>query len=159
MMRKPDRYDIIIIVLVVILAVFLILRSFFSRREPSPPLPVDNTATEWTGVKEIPKEEAAVRQIAIPGIRAMHFKANETMQETNIYNPKENECLIRFHLFCDGTEIWRSGYCSPGNGYYVIEIDSPLTDGIHQGNLVYECARPDGTKLNGANVAFDIVVE
>ena len=116
----------------------------------------DGASEQWTGYRET-ESINSVGRIAIPGIDIIVFNANETCQKVNIYNPEENACLIRFTLLIDGYIYWQSGFCSPGNGYYDIELIRPIEAGTYHATLMHECQRPDGTVLNSASMNITIV--
>lgn len=119
----------------------------------------DSNASDWNGEQELDKRKTEVRQIAIPGIDSLFFKADQKEQKVNFYNPKSNECLMVFVLYVDDHEMWRSGYCKPDSGYYTIELNEPLKEGEYDASLMHECYREDGAALNSANVKFKLYVQ
>ena len=66
---------------------------------------IDETATKWTGRKEIEMDSTELGSIAISGQTELVFKAGELLQKVNIYNPVENNCNIVFTLTVDGETI------------------------------------------------------
>ena len=117
----------------------------------------DSNSVEWTG-KQYSEAEESTKNIAIPGQSKMLFKAGETAQKVNIYNPEENDCYMIFTLQIDDETIWKSGECLPGYGYYDIDLDYPLKAGTYNASLIHECFRGD-TKLNSAKMEVEIVVK
>ena len=96
--------------------------------------------------------------IAIPGIKEIIFTAGDRKQKVNFYNPKENDCYFQMNLYAEDKLIWKSGYVSPGNGYYNIELNRTFSTGTLQGFLLIKCYKQDGTELNSAKVKFQITV-
>lgn len=128
-------------------------------RDNANPLPVDPLSTLWGG-----NRRTAMRQqnksISIPGFDSLTFRAGTTSQSVNFCNPEVNgDRLFKFSLFVEDSEIWESGYCEAGHGYYDIEIDRALTAGEYPAALKVRCFKPDGEELNGAKINFTLFVE
>jgi len=121
-------------------------------------MPIDDNATAWNGAQEIDRGKAETRYTAIPCTENLYFLAGKTEQKVNIYNPDSNSCLIIFTLSLDGKVLWKSGYCSPGNGYYEIELERPMDVGEYDGTLAYDCFSGDGRQLNSALMDVHIIV-
>ena len=115
----------------------------------------DEASVKWQGSQQIEGVKKEQAGIVIPGIEKMVFKSGETKQKVNLYNPEENNCSIRFTLFINGKQMWQSGKCEPGYGYYEIELQELLKAGTYDGMLLHECFRGE-TKLNAANM--DVIV-
>ena len=98
-------------------------------------------------------------QIEIPGFETLVFAKNQKSQKVNFYNPEKNNCLFKMSLFVEDIEYWESGYVSPGKGYYNIELTDKLESGRYDAYLLYNCYKEDGTKLNGAEVQFELIVQ
>ena len=157
-MKKKSK-KILLILLVIVLAVSVGAILLFQKNKPKQQLQPDSNASDWNGEHELDKRKTEVRQIAIPGIDSLFFKADQKEQKVNFYNPKSNECLMVFVLYVDDREMWRSGYCKPDSGYYTIELNEPLKEGEYDANLMHECYREDGAVLNSANVKFKLYVQ
>lgn len=158
-MKKRKSISTILIVLAILMLCVISVIIFLHRSSPPPNLEPDSNAQAWEGKQDLDMPKPDVKQIAIPGIESLVFIENQTKQNVNFFNPEENDCLIVFSLHIENREIWRSGYCEPGKGYYSIEIDKPLENGKYNASLLYECFKKDGTPLNSANVQFDLYVQ
>lgn len=157
------RKNIIIIVLSFLLFCCLILLLFkccsgTENDNSAIGLKPDDNAVKWNGEQQLEKEKTDKKEIAIPGYNSLVFIENQTAQKVNFYNPQSNNCLFVFQLYINGSLLWESGYCPPGNGYYSIELKEPLQKGDYSGNLKIQCYRATGEQLNGANIAFDLKV-
>lgn len=118
----------------------------------------DDTAQEWQGDQPLYNPQDKAKMIDIPGITSLVFKPDEKNQKVNLYNPETNDCLFRFNLIVDDKQYWQSGFCAPGHGYYDIELDETIPGGTYTAYMLVECFKEDGTKLNGANVEFQLEV-
>ena len=110
-----------------------------------------------TDIKET--KEGYELVIDVPGFKTLVFRANQTSQKVNFYNPEENECLFKLKLYANDKQLWESGYIQPSDGYYDIEISDPLDVGEYDGKLIYQCYKDDGTQLNSAVVTFKLIVK
>ena len=149
-----------IIILLLIVGILLscvstavILTHRFRTASPTP----GTDGTPWHGKQAI-ERQTEVKQIAIPGIDKLYFVANQTEQQVNIYNPDTNDCEIKFTLSIDGETLWQSAECSPGYGFYQIDLSKPLVAGKYKGTLLHECTRK-GKQLNSARMNLEIIVE
>jgi len=125
-------------------------------KQPSSPSD-ESDGEAWHGKQAI-EHQTEVKQIAIPGIDKLYFVANQTEQQVNIYNPESNDCEIKFTLEVDGETLWQSAECSPGYGFYTINLSKPLVAGTYKGTLLHECSR-NCKELNSARMNIDIIVE
>lgn len=128
-------------------------------RDTANPLPVDPLSTIWGGNRRtVTRQES--KSISIPGFDSLTFRAGTTSQSVNFRNPEVNgDRLFQFTLFVEDSQIWESGYCQAGHGYYDIEIDHALTAGEYPAALKVRCFKPDGEELNGARINFTLYVE
>lgn len=156
------------IILIVLIILLLLICSvcvwFLTHRQPNQPdsgnsIEADSNADEWNGEQDLNQRKQETRNIAIPGIQSLVFDVNKTNQKVNFYNPEENECLIQFTLVVDEKELWQSGYCEPGKGYYNIDLSEPLEAGTYKAYLHYGCYRQNGDALNSANMEFPLYVQ
>lgn len=156
MKRKHLLILLLLLLLIGSAAIFL----YYHQQPDNKPdnLITDESADNWQGDQELYKPQSEVPMIKIPGITSLVFAPDTTSQKVNFYNPEENDCLFRMTLNVDGKEYWQSGYCAPGKGYYDIELTEPLETGTYSAYLLVECFKEDGTRLNGANVEFDLQV-
>lgn len=118
---------------------------------------IASDGTPWQG-KQVIEHQAEVKQIAIPGIDKMYFKANKKAQKVNIYNPESNDCTMTFGLFIGDDILWYSEKCYPGYGFYDIKLMRCLEPGTYKARLLHMCER-DGIQLNSANLNVEIIVE
>ena len=90
----------------------------------------------------------------------VYFKAEETKQTINLYNPARNSCCFQISLLLeDGTELYQSDLIAPGKGVYEIALRKPLPEGTFDGCVLrYACFTMDEehTPLNGAEFTFTI---
>lgn len=156
MKRKHILILLLLLLLIGSAAIFL----YYHQQPDNKPdnLIYDESADNWQGDQELYKPQSEVPMIKIPGITSLVFAPDTTSQKVNFYNPEENDCLFRMTLNVDGKQYWQSGYCAPGKGYYDIELTEPLETGTYSAYLLVECFKEDGTRLNGANVEFDLQV-
>lgn len=156
MKRKHILILLLLLLLIGSAAIFL----YYHQQPDNKPdnLITDESADNWQGDQELYKPQSEVPMITIPGITSLVFAPDTVNQKVNFYNPEENDCLFRMTLNIDGKEYWQSGYCAPGKGYYDIELTEPIEAGTYSAYLLVECFKEDGTRLNGANVEFDLQV-
>lgn len=156
MKRKHILILLLLLLLIGSAAIFL----YYHQQPDNKPdnLITDESADNWQGDQELYKPQSDVPMITIPGITSLVFAPDTVNQKVNFYNPEENDCLFRMTLNVDGKEYWQSGYCAPGKGYYDIELTEPIEAGTYSAYLLVECFKEDGTRLNGANVEFDLQV-
>lgn len=156
MKRKHILILLLLLLLIGSAAIFL----YYHQQPDNKPdnLITDESADNWQGDQELYKPQSEVPMITIPGITSLVFAPDTVNQKVNFYNPEENDCLFRMTLNVDGKEYWQSGYCAPGKGYYDIELTEPIEAGTYSAYLLVECFKEDGTRLNGANVEFDLQV-
>ena len=117
----------------------------------------ESDGEKWQGKQAI-EHQAEVKHIEIPGIDRMYFKAGETTQKVNIYNPESNDCTISYKLIMKGKVIWKSEKCYPGYGFYEIKLTHSLEAGTYNAHLLHVCER-DGQQLNSANMNVEIIVD
>ena len=119
----------------------------------------DEFAEEWNGQQELPQGDKSV-DVEVPGFARLVFTSGVKEQKVIFFNPEENEnFLFRFTLFVDEKELWKSGYCKPGHGYYNIELFEELPTGEYKGVLLTEIFTPDGKALNSAQIEHLLIVE
>ena len=127
-------------------------------KEDKPLLPIDELAKKWKGNQDL-SSSGENKEIDVPGFKTLVFKANQTSQKVNFYNPSENDCLFKLTLYADDKQLWESGYIQPNDGYYDIEINNSLDVGEYTGKLLYQCYKDDGTQLNSAVATFKMIVK
>ena len=156
------KYIIIISAIVCVLLLlsgFLIFRSCDKDEPNTPSLPQDSNAVDWNGQQQLPGASGQAGKICIPGFDSLVFLAGQTKQKVNFYNPAANkDRLFLMTLFIEDSVYWKSGYCPSGSGYYDIELSEPLLEGEYSGYLKIQVFKTDGTEVNGAKVAFNLLV-
>ena len=157
--EKQFLKQIIILLLIVGLLLSCVTTAVIlvHRFRTASPAPGASDGTQWHGKQAI-EHQIEVKQIAIPGIDKLYFVANQTEQQVNIYNPDTNDCEIKFTLEVDGETLWQSAECSPGYGFYTINLSKPLAAGTYKGTLLHECSR-NCKELNSARMNLEIIVE
>jgi len=157
--EKQFLKQIIILLLIVGLILSCVTTAVIltHRFRTASPAPGTSDGTPWHGKQAI-EHQTEVKQIAIPGIDKLYFKADQTEQQVNLYNPDANDCSICFTLSIGEDLLWKSGKCQPGYGFYEIELNHPLETGTYKGTLLHECER-DGQALNSAKMNLEIIVE
>lgn len=160
-MNKKKRFIYILIIFVHLLCLILLLLKCCHNpgTEHPPNLTPDNDAVSWQGEQPLQNTKTDKKKLQYPVLLPLFFSANKTAQKVNFFNPESNNCLFLFQLIIDGSILWESGYCPPGNGYYNIELKEPLQNGEYKGLLRIQCFRETGEQLNGASVKFDLLVQ
>lgn len=160
-MKKKKRFF-LLLMLFVLLACATAYFFFGRFREEVPHFVTpDELAEKWKGDQELPQGGESV-DVEIPGFAKLVFTADQTEQKVNFYNPEsnaENEFLLQFTLFADDKQIWQSGYCEPGRGYYDISLDKTLSKGEYEGILLAQVFTKEGKALNAAQIEHKIIVE
>ena len=91
--KRKKSFLIIICFLLLLLLAFIF---FFGRQGKidNPLLPIDELAEKWKGNQDLPSG-GENQEIDVPGFKTLVFRANQTSQKVNFYNPVENECLFK----------------------------------------------------------------
>lgn len=160
MKNKKMRYLLLVLLMLIMLLILLLSRCSDSEVIDNLLL-IDELTEEWNGKQNLPGEKGSNEQIEIPGFSSLCFEAGETKQLVNFYNPESNkDILFLMTLFVEESEVWKAnGLCSPGRGYYEINLNEPLDEGKYEAYLLIGCYRDDGTQLNGAKVDFTLTVQ
>lgn len=153
---KKKKKLVLITLLIFFMAIIIFLTS---HPKNNPLLPTDGNAVSWHGKQDLKQKTTQENKIAIPGFSSLVFNAGTLEQKVNFFNPEQNTCLFKMNLYVNDTLFWESGYVAPGNGYYDIELLDTLTAGEYNGSLLLQCFKEDGSKLNSANVEFNLTVE
>ena len=156
-MKKKKCFLIILCIAILLLIAFIFL-SGRQGKEDKPLLPIDELAEKWKGNQDLPSS-GENKEIDVPGFKTLVFKAKQTSQKVNFYNPSENDCLFKLTLYADDKQLWESRYIQPNDGYYDIEINNSLDVGEYTGKLLYQCYKDDGIQLNSAVVTFKMIVK
>lgn len=114
----------------------------------------------WDGNNITVSRDVDKKYIAIPCFADLSFRANQTAQRVNIYNPEENECIMDFSIvLSDGAVIWETDNTLPGYGFHDIELTKPLSSGVYEARLITRCFTMDNkSELNGSSFKFKIKV-
>lgn len=146
------------IVISAILIIILTVVIINNMNRDNVDIVTDEDSVKWDGYKPTEQPRNKAGYISIPGINKLVFKASETIQDMNIYNPGTNDADIVFSLTIGDEEIWKSGRCKPGDGYYMVSIMKPLDEGRYGAKMHYDCYR-GLAKLNGAVVDVELIVQ
>lgn len=123
--------------------------------------PYVSSGIKWDGNNITVNRDKNEKYIAIPCFTDLTFRANQTAQKVNIYNPEENECIMDFSIvLSDETVIWESDNTLPGYGFHDIELSKPLSSGVYEARLITRCFTMDKkSELNGSLFRFKINVK
>ena len=120
----------------------------------------DPNAEEWHGNQELDRERVDSDSIRLPCMEKLVFKAGETVQQVNLFNPEENTCYMIISLELEDETLWESELVEPGKGFYTIELNRALDVGKYNAYIRYQCfSQNDLSELNGAEVAFNLTVQ
>lgn len=122
--------------------------------------PYVSSGIKWDGNNITVNHDKNEKYIAIPCFTDLTFRANQTAQRVNIYNPEENECIMDFSIvLSDGAVIWETDNTRPGYGFHDIELTKPLSSGVYEARLITRCFTMDKkSELNGSSFKFKIKV-
>lgn len=145
----------------ILLAITLPMLIFVCLNKCSSDKPLSSSGIKWGGNNITVNRDKNEKYIAIPCFTDLTFRANQTAQKVNIYNPEENECIMDFSIvLSDGTVIWESDNTFPGYGFHDIELTKPLSSGTYEARLTTRCFTIDKkSELNGNSFKFKINVE
>lgn len=154
--REDERVGyatiILVIFLLALLSALFIIKAKDSRVDIS-------GGVKWNGEQEIANYEPT-KYITIPGFYMFYFKADETLQQVNLYNPEQNECYMDMTLeLKDGTVLWLGNNIMPGYGFYEIELLTTLPQGQYDALFHVDCYKlDDGQQVNGGVIECKIIV-
>lgn len=158
MKNKKDN-DTVICILIAIALIFVITSVTIYVNNSSH----NNTSSgiKWDGYNRTLAHSRDSKYIAIPCFANVNFKANQTEQCVNIYNPDSNECIMNVSMvLSDGAVIWESDNIHPGYGFHDITLTKPLSQGLYEARLVTRCFTMDkSSELNGGSFKFKINVQ
>lgn len=159
-MRKEYKkiYIFLLALLSIAISVLVCLCVFRGNTDTQPAL---SSGIKWDGNNITVNHDKNEKYIAIPCFTDLTFRANQTAQKVNIYNPEENECIMDFSIvLSDGTVIWESDNTFPGYGFHDIELTKPLSSGTYEAWLTTRCFTIEKkSELNGSSFKFKINVE
>lgn len=123
-----------------------------------PAEPQEIALTEQAGQDKRPgMVVGTVGEISIPGFSRLSFKAGQTVQSVDFYNPEKNACAFEISIILpSGREIYHSGRLLPGDKLEQIETAAALPAAIYESTtLRYSCFSLDetGQELNGADTS------
>lgn len=161
-MRKENNktHKITLLFVLIVLVAALLWACLCIQESISNTPPISN-GIKWNGSNITVTHDKNEKYIAIPCFTDLTFRANQTAQKVNIYNPEENECIMDFSIvLSDGTTIWQTSNVSPGYGFHDIELTKPLHPGTYEARLVTRCFTIDKkSELNGSSFKFKINVK
>ncbi len=101
--------------------------------------------------------------ISVPGIKSLTVTEDSTTASVDLYNPNKNECYFEISILLKDSnrQIYKSDLVRPGQHIYEIQLSTALEAGEYEAILHYDAYTMDGsnTELNGADVAFTLIVE
>ncbi len=152
-MKYKRLIAIISLTVVVIIALFLILRAcnynsgYNKSTDESTSKPLDF----------VPIGEA--NRITIPAVTGLALNAGSIHQTVNLHNPSENSCFFVISIYLsDDTLIYESDYLAPSEQLNEIELTQELQRGIYRNcRMVYSCySLNDKTPLNSGETIIEI---
>lgn len=145
----------LILLAITVLSLIVVCLNKCSNDRPSV-----SSGIKWDGNNITVSRDSDKKYIAIPCFAKLSFRANQTAQKVNIYNPEENKCIMDFSIvLSDGTIIWESDNTHPGYGFHDIELTKPLSSGVYEARLITRCLTMDRkSELNGSSFKFKIKV-
>lgn len=120
------------------------------------------TVVPWDiNIEEEDEVPESNETISIPGYSRMVMKANTKEQTVSMGNPADNNCYFVIVLQLeDGTELFKSDYLKPGEGYETIVLNQELEAGEYQAVIRYYCyTLEEKSALNGGSSAFPLIVQ
>lgn len=152
-MKYKRLIAIISFIVIVIIALFLILRAcnfnsgYNESTDENTPKPLD-----FTPIGE-------ENRITIPAVTGLALTASSVHQTVNLHNPSENSCFFVISIYLsDDTLIYQSDYLAPAERLNEIELNQELPRGIYQNcRMVYACYSLDKkTPLNSGETIIEI---
>lgn len=152
-MKYKKIIAIIAVAVVVIIALFLVLRAcnyntgYNESTDGSTSKPLD-----FTPIGE-------ENRITIPAVTGLALNAGSIHQTVNLHNPSENSCFFVISIYLsDGTLIYQSDYLAPSERLTEIELSQELQRGIYRNcRIVYSCYSLDNkTPLNSGETIIEI---
>lgn len=152
-MKYKRLIAIISFIVIVIIALFLILRAcnfnsgYNESTDESASKPLDFT----------PIGEA--NRITIPAVTGLALTASSVHQTVNLHNPSENTCFFIISVYLsDDTLIYQSDYLAPSERLTEIELKQELMRGIYRNcRMVYSCySLDDKSPLNSGETIIEI---
>lgn len=167
-MSKPKKEDnnnrrlVIIIILVLIIGLFTTLVVMNTPKD-SDRLPEPTQPESEAGLVIKESDATAVTKqtsyIAIPGFSGMTINSNTYEQEVDLYNPDTNTVTMNMKIgLLDGSQIWSQDGIKPGDHINTITLTRLPEPGKYNAALIIDCYLPDGTKVNGGVVQFELNV-
>lgn len=152
-MKYKKIIAIITVAVVVIIALFLVLRAcnyntgYNESTDESTSKPLDFT----------PIGES--NRITIPAVTGLTLTASSVHQTINLHNPSENTCFFIISVYLsDDTLIYQSDYLAPSERLTEIELKQELMRGIYRNcRMVYSCySLADKSPLNSGETIIEI---
>lgn len=158
---KMMKVAIATVILLLVIAILFLFKGCASGRRATFHLEPDSSAVDWSGNQKLDGvgNHSDYDKIAIPCFDGLTFKANQTTQKVNIYNPETNKCYMIFSIIIDGETIWQSGNVAPSKGYYEIELIHAIDSGVYDAYLLAECFDMKGNQLNNGLSTFILYVQ
>lgn len=152
-MKYKRLIAIISLIVIVIVALFLILRA--CNYNPGYTEPTDESTSKPLDFTPIGESN----RISIPAVTGLAFNAGSIHQMVNLHNPSENFCFFIISIYLsDGTLIYQSDYLAPSERLTEIELNQVLRRGIYRNcRMVYSCYSLDNkSPLNSGETIIEI---
>lgn len=160
--QNKKKWALILLLLLLLLVICGGLFWFFCHNKPPNPQPdLDHQAVQWNGRQELDTASSVSRGfIEIPGFDSLVFKADQTTQKVNLYNPESNTCYMVITLIVEDEILWKSELIEPNSGFYEIDLNHVLSTGDYIGTILYDCySAKDLSALNGSSFQFKLQVK
>ncbi len=153
---NKKKYIFLLVLLIVTISLRVCLCICRSRTDIQPV----SSGIRWDGNNIAATRDKNEKYIAIPCFTDLTFRANQTAQKVNIYNPENNVCIMNFSIVLpDRTVIWESGDTYPGYGFHDIELKRPLSSGTYEARIVTRCFTMDKkSELNGGTFKLKVSI-
>lgn len=152
-MKYKKIIAIIAVAVVVIIALFLVLRA--CNYNPGYNEPTDESTSKPLDFTPIGESN----RITIPAVTGLALNAGSIHQMVNLHNPSENTCFFIISVYLsDDTLIYQSDYLAPSERLTEIELKQELMRGIYRNcRMVYSCySLDDKSPLNSGETIIEI---
>lgn len=160
-MQKKKRTVLIAVILLAAVIAIAGGAIYWKQKDARKNTVTSATVVPWDVQIEEEKIPETKGKILIPGYSRMVMKANTKQQTVSMGNPADNDCYFVIVLQLeDGTELFKSDYLKPGEGYEQIVLNQELEPGEYQAVVRYYCyTLEDKSALNGGSSEFQLIVE
>lgn len=160
MEKKHNKKKWMIVLILLLIVVSIGIYWYYNDKTPLNPN-LDEQAVDWDGKQKLENAgKGSGGTISIPCFESLVFKANQTTQKVNLYNPENNNVYFVVTLIVGEETIYKSEMIAPNTGFYEIELEKELAAGDYAGTIVYECySLSNLSPTNGGSFHFDLTVK